>query len=349
MLTPPSKHLGVVYLGTRGGGVHLTKQLLAEFSDGGLKVHLLLSGSNEGLDSYLNFCNLYLIDFPKSKFLKLLRFKTQKKVIAKYINTLVIAECKDVLITMPHPLNLYLIKELKRQNIRAISIIHDLKPHLGEIWPTKRYVKKLIVESNACLVLSKYIYRQLNDFGAKILLADLPAETINIDNSRLNPMIPTSYCLFVGRIKRYKGLKQLLKGWSRLIDAPFPLVIAGEGRLPFIAKKTSNITLLHRWLKTEEIYNLIVNSEFVVLPYQEATQSGIIKIAAAANKPCLVTPVGALRDHQDFGCPTIQTKSTSSESIYEGLKLALAGNWIMEKNTNRPESIYIVILKYLSS
>jgi glycosyltransferase involved in cell wall biosynthesis len=346
--TSPSKHLGLVYLGTRGGGVHLTKQVLAEFSEGGFKIHLMLSKSNEEIESYSDFSSLQLVKFFEFKILKFLRFKSHKKDISAYINCLLNSACTDVLITMPHPLNLYLIRELKKQNIRVISIIHDLQKHPGEYWPTKTFIKKLIVESNACLVLSKFIYNQLSNFGEKILLADLPSERLDVEYLRLNPIVSTPYCLFIGRIKRYKGLKQLLRAWSRLDDTPFPLVIAGDGRLPLLAKRTSNVIFLHRWLKTEEIYNLIINSEFVILPYKEATQSGILKIAAASNKPCLVTPVGALADYQEFGFPTIQTKSASSNSICQGLKLAIDGDWVVEENRNKPESIYPVILNYLS-
>lgn len=348
MTTPPSKHLGLVYLGTRGGGVHLTKQILAEFSEGGFNIHLMLSKSNEELEGYFNFASLHLVKFSKYRILKFLRFKSHKKIITEYITDLMNSACTSVLITMPHPLNLYLIHELKKRNIRAISIIHDLKKHPGEIWPTMTFIKKLIAESDACLVLSRFIYNQLSNFGEKILLADLPRERLDVEYFRLNRIISTPYCLFIGRIKRYKGLKQLLKAWSRSADAPFPLVIAGDGRLPLLAKKTSNVILLHRWLRTEEIYNLIVNSEFVILPYQEATQSGILKIAAASSKPCLVTPVGALTDYQEFGFPTIQTKSTSCESIYQGLKLAIGGDWVVEDNGDKPESIYPVMLNYLS-
>jgi glycosyltransferase involved in cell wall biosynthesis len=150
---------------------------------------------------------------------------------------------------------------------------------------------------------------------------------------------PFSYCLFIGRIKKYKGLNTLIKAWEELDQSQIKLLIAGEGRIPKKAKKQKNILTVNKWLNNNEIHQLVANASFLVLPYIEASQSGILKIAAAYNVPCLVTPVGALPDYSRFGHPCIISKSTDRNSLLESLEKAIDGRWEYTKQKESPLSI----------
>lgn len=74
-------------------------------------------------------------------------------------------------------------------------------------------------------------------------------------------------------------------------------VIAGKGDLyfnfePF--KKYDFIRLENRFISSEELSWLIENSLFVICPYKDATQSGVVSSAFAMLKPVLATNVGGL-------------------------------------------------------
>lgn len=105
------------------------------------------------------------------------------------------------------------------------------------------------------------------------------------------------YILFFGRINAYKGVDVLIDAYnqSMLPTEGIKLVIAGKGNiLHHAASFGNNIVFENRYIENEELANLICYSEFVVLPYLSATQSGCVMSAYAFAKPILATDVGDL-------------------------------------------------------
>lgn len=75
------------------------------------------------------------------------------------------------------------------------------------------------------------------------------------------------------------------------------LVIAGRGSFDFDIKKyenTGNIMVINRFISDKELITLIKDCNFVVCPYIDATQSGVIMSAFALRKPVIGTNVGAI-------------------------------------------------------
>lgn len=106
--------------------------------------------------------------------------------------------------------------------------------------------------------------------------------------------------LFFGRIYAYKGLHVLIESAATIFEeAPQThFVIAGRGES--IDQYTRSIagserfTVLNRYLSDEETAQVFVDADIVVLPYVEASQSGVLAIAQAFAKPVVVTDVGEL-------------------------------------------------------
>jgi len=111
--------------------------------------------------------------------------------------------------------------------------------------------------------------------------------------------INEKYILFFGKIYSYKGLQFLLPA-MRLVHKQYPnvkLIVAGSGVFCFDIKQYESldyIEIRNRFIPDDELATLIRNCLFVVAPYIDATQSGVVMSAFAFNKPCLVTNVGAL-------------------------------------------------------
>lgn len=112
------------------------------------------------------------------------------------------------------------------------------------------------------------------------------------------------YVLFHGRISEYKGIDILLLAFDK-IKRNFPqvkLIIAGRGSFPFDISKYRNdpqIEFINRYISVEETCTLVKNSQFVVCPYKNATQSGVVASVLALGKPLIVTNVGGLPDMID--------------------------------------------------
>lgn len=113
--------------------------------------------------------------------------------------------------------------------------------------------------------------------------------------------------LFFGRIWEYKGLEYLIRA-EPLISKEVPdarIVIAGEGEnfnkyYKMIVNKERYIILNHH-IPDEMVGELFEKCCVVVLPYVEASQSGVIPLAYAFKKPVVVTNVGSLPEVVDDG------------------------------------------------
>ncbi len=109
------------------------------------------------------------------------------------------------------------------------------------------------------------------------------------------------YILFIGTIRTHKGIEYLMEA-MRSVHLKYPdykLVVAGAGDFYFdISQYTKEkyYVIINRFLADEEQVPLIANAQFIVCPYIDATQSGVIMSAYAFEKPCIVTNVGGLSE-----------------------------------------------------
>ena len=106
--------------------------------------------------------------------------------------------------------------------------------------------------------------------------------------------------LFFGRIYPYKGLDVLIRSMA-LVTRQFSdisLVIAGEGdnfsnyRREMVDPHFFEVR--NRHIPDKEAAQLFTDADIVVLPYVEASQSGVLAIANAFAKSVIVTNVGEL-------------------------------------------------------
>lgn len=109
----------------------------------------------------------------------------------------------------------------------------------------------------------------------------------------------SDYALYIGSIRSHKGVEYLLEAFEKVHaeNNNAKLVIAGAGQFYFDVSPYLNkpyITFIHKYLTTEEQVELISNARFIVCPYKDATQSGVVMSAFAFNKPCIATRVGGL-------------------------------------------------------
>lgn len=102
------------------------------------------------------------------------------------------------------------------------------------------------------------------------------------------------YLMFFGRIDKYKGIDVLLQSFSKY-KADRRLVIAGSGTIQShelqIANSDSRINIINRFIKDEEMPYLFQNCRAVILPYKEATQSGVLPIAYMCGKPIICSNI----------------------------------------------------------
>ena len=69
----------------------------------------------------------------------------------------------------------------------------------------------------------------------------------------------------------------------------------------FLKKYEHNITLFNRYINPKEAVHLIQQSKFLICPYRDASQSGVLMTAKAIGKPVIATNVGAFPEYIEDG------------------------------------------------
>ena len=189
-----------------------------------------------------------------------------------------------------------------------VMTFHDVEVHKGERSSSRNMVRgilrgradRIIVHGQS---LKKAMAERFSVPAAKVEVVPLGApefETFRMFQ-RNDIREDENLVLFFGWIVEYKGLDYLIKA-EPAITKEFPdakIVIAGACRdfgkyQAMMAGREDRFVVLNRFLSFEEGAELFQRSSVVVLPYVEASQSGVITVAYGFKKPVVATDVGSI-------------------------------------------------------
>lgn len=112
--------------------------------------------------------------------------------------------------------------------------------------------------------------------------------------------------LFFGFVREYKGLKYLLKALTIIkkdLKDVLLLIVGDFGDdKKYYLKMINDFEIQHQiqiydgYIPDKEVERYFMAADLVILPYESATQSGIVQIAFGFEKPVVVTDVGGLPD-----------------------------------------------------
>lgn len=114
--------------------------------------------------------------------------------------------------------------------------------------------------------------------------------------------------LFFGFVRPYKGLKHLINAMPEIVTKlqNVKLMVVGEfgseeDKAAYLAQikalgVSDTVVIKDGYTPDREVEKYFAACDMVVLPYESATQSGIVQIAYGFGKPVIVTSVGGLPD-----------------------------------------------------
>jgi starch synthase len=199
-----------------------------------------------------------------------------------------------------------------KQMYPIVSTMHDVEPHPGldDTWRKRKEIDTLARFSDHIFVhgetlrqnvLTKYPFLT-QDQTSVVPLGELSLFTkFSIDVREESNAV-----LFFGRIRAYKGLEYFIEA-AALVAQKMPsarFIIAGDGDLrPYLKliKDEYNIEIINRYIPDDEVAAIFKRASVVVLPYTQASQSAVIPVAYAFEKPVVTTRVGCLPDVVEDG------------------------------------------------
>jgi len=222
---------------------------------------------------------------------------------------------------------------LRIRNKKIFYILHDPVPHTGEGRDREENIKKIYFpyinkfitysEYSASLFLNYY-----QDYRKKLIKFKMPVYT----NQKVTTFLDykkndKKSVLFFGRISAYKGV-ELFYAAADILAPKYPYVdfiIAGksiEGYHPcFITdNKHQNIIIKNQFITLAQLNSLMFNADLCVVPYIDATQSGVIMTSYAFNLPVLVSNCEGLLeyclDNENFSFENQNLKDLTNKLEY---------------------------------
>lgn len=282
----------LVFLGWSGGGPSFAYSILKEGFSGKPFDGFFCSKKNELItlykDDFKERVNAYSLPHRVGDFLRL------QILIDLYYMVKRLKGFDEVLITAYHPFLLLMIPYLSRYTSLRY-VMHDVKPHSFSL--AQRVLNWLAASTcTEVLVLSS----TQREYYLKLYRGLLYAPVVQIRHPVYHHYLSPNFSpvtrgiefvpfLFFGRLEIYKGLEMLLKLGG---TTGHPLIrIAGKGKVPPEFYNHPEFVIDNRYVLDGEVPELFNQCSCVLLPYHEATQSGLFELAATFEKKIIATPL----------------------------------------------------------
>lgn len=143
--------------------------------------------------------------------------------------------------------------------------------------------------------------------------------------------------LFFGRIHEYKGLRYFVDAVIALNSKGFPVtgVVAGRGndleRYRKSMETAGCFEILDRYIASDDVPSLFLNSFAVVLPYTDGTQSGVAAMALGFGRPVVASAVGSIPELVRSGENGLLVPPSDSEALKRAIESLFTDNQLWAK------------------
>jgi len=205
-------------------------------------------------------------------------------------------------------------RRARRDRIPIVWLVHNARPHEGAGWPWGPLLTLGFDPRDTCIVHAEGERATLAALGVdspvRLLPMPTPSRVARIERAearrRFGLADDVVVFLFVGHVRRYKGVDVLLEALARLPaeGRAWCAIIAGEwyvdrepaierARLPPLAGR---VRIDDRFLPEHDLSAYLSAADAVVLPYRAGTQSAVVPLAYAHGRPVVTTRVGGIAE-----------------------------------------------------
>ena len=203
-------------------------------------------------------------------------------------------------------------------------MLHDPQTHSGDTLstfpPPIRAIARFAELTAACLVVhSALLSDQIRPLLRRVPLGVAPH---GADMAPAPAAVPRERRLLIfGRLFAYKGVDTALDALRLLPEemSDVKLIVAGRGPLAELARGRSDVELRNEYIAESEIDVLLDDVRLVLLPYKDATQSGVGLVAVARGVPCIVSRAGGLPELVQDVLPSLVVPPDSPARLAEAI------------------------------
>ena len=194
---------------------------------------------------------------------------------------------------------------LSSKNTHTFQVVHEVIPHEGD-----KQVKMVDLMNKAvCLFCDTIVLRNQMYIDEMVKRYHISKDRIRYSElwRRYPEYTEPTYSkrvLFFGRINPYKGADNLIDLARMCPDIQFDVVGRVDAQMEEVMaelSKEKNVLINNDYVSDEEMKNYFINADWIIVPYNSASQSGIIIDAYKYSRPVIAFNVGAISEQVSDG------------------------------------------------
>tara|TARA_A100001015_G_C15021242_1_gene728101 strand:- start:1237 stop:2274 length:1038 start_codon:yes stop_codon:yes gene_type:complete len=211
--------------------------------------------------------------------------------------------------------------------LKLVFTIHDWIPHEGKMARATR-LHNWVLES---FLADYFIVFSSIETEVPFSVLKLSGFQSNFKKSKVSNL---SF-LFFGRIQPYKGLQNLIyiaeKVKREMPNAVINIIGEGQDKALDVLSKLSNVNVINKFISEDDLNSQLKKTTAVILPYDNATQSGVIIKSFSMGIPVIAFDVGALKYYVDNGSDGILVKHGNVKGFVEAM-IHISENFVAFSN-----------------
>ena len=229
--------------------------------------------------------------------------------------------------------DIFMIRHLHRIGVPVVVMIHDAEVHPGDHFHLMvRLQRHLLRLSEGVVMLTDFVASKVTtrlSLAGKVSTI-IPHVAFDFRDLDLPTPLPLEIApdrplrlLMAGRMRRYKGLPLLTNALKLLGRVPLTLQVVGSSDdLSELSALSAlpGVQLDLGWKKERDFLSHFDWADACVLPYVEASQSGVVPISFQRERPVIATPVGGIPEQVQHEVTGLLTQDVSATALATSIR-----------------------------